>query len=146
MFCGICMNSNSKQSFCANCMNRNSKQSFSQTQTCCRPSPLCECQSDVDDIGSSIGNVWICQNSHRQQPQTINTVPQKRGQVATVDRWHQCSLARQRQLAVPAAHARKFLTYCYTDHLVCYTAVQHYPVFCCGQLTLSAPSFVCFNP
>ena len=42
------------------------------------------------------------------------------------------------EICVPAANARKFFTYCYR-------AVQQYPVFFCGQLTVNTPSFFCFN-
>ena len=71
--------------------------------TFCQPSPLRK--SDMDDVSSSIGTVWRCQNVQRLEPQTFDIETQERRQVATVDGWQHCLLAKQRQLAVPAAHA-----------------------------------------
>ena len=90
--------------FCANCLRQLQAISFHK-HTCCRPSPLRDCNSHVYDIGSSIGTVWRCRNALRLQPQTIDTDTQEWQLIVTVDGWQHCLLGRQRQLAVPAAHA-----------------------------------------
>ena len=85
-------------------MRSNCKLSYSKKRTCCQPSslwllsPTCTTSAVLSVPCEDV-------NVQRLEPQTFDIETQERRQVATVDGWQHCLLAKQRQLAVPAAHA-----------------------------------------